>query len=352
MTPMPRQNIDLHNTPIREHPHSSDRVHNVLFDVFMTGRLSALLTPTLHFEGAPWWESDHGRNLSPGATLVTVTDLPGYLEAYMNPEHPEWKRHKVRQYPGFAADLRGISHVDAYLEQQFSAKARSALRGKIRKLERECEPNIQFYCGAIDAADYDRYMDGFYTMLHNRFKEKGVFNSNLLHWATYYRMFYPLILRKEACLMVIQDGDTPISYSLAFARNGVMFGYLQTFDPAYARYNLGDIAMYYKLQRSLGVGIQWYDFSKGENAFKNKWCNRTYPMEFWVCYRKDQWQTVLKARIQVWKLGLRQWLRDIGFLGKRFEFDRFFYKKLSKQLQGYSWRDHLAHGTDTDPKTS
>lgn len=335
---------------VGQHPHSSDAVHNVLFDLFLSGVVSSMADPQIGFQGTTWLSATPRRGPSEQQPLLHVTDIPGYLEMKPKAEYTEWVVQVVPQYNGYAADLREIKTIDDYLQRQFSAKRRSALRGKIRKLERECAIRTSFFCGEISDALYLKHMQGFYQLLSQRFDQKRTFNRNLLYWAEYYRIFKPLIRSGKACLMVIEDGQRPISYSIAFCHKTIMFGFMQTFDPAYAHYNLGDVAMYRKLERSLELGVTWYDFSKGDNAFKDKWCNHTYTLDYWVCHRKQHLIATIKAQIIIVLLRLRQWLRDIGFLGKRFQMDRFLYRRRIRQLEGFRWEDGLPGPGPETPK--
>lgn len=332
------------------HPHSSDVVHNVLFDLFLAGSVSSMANPQIRFQGTSWLSATSRKEPSGHQHVLHVTDIPGYLEVKPKTGLTDWVIKEVPQYKGYAADLRGIKDIDDYLNRQFSAKRRSALRGKIRKLERECAIRTSFFCGEISDAQYLEHMQGFYQLLSQRFDQKRTFNRNLLYRQDYYRIFKPLIRSGKACLMVMEDGHQAISYSIAFCHKAIMFGFMQTFDPAYAHYNLGDVAMYRKLERSLELGVTWYDFSKGDNRFKDKWCNQTYTLDYWVCHRKEHLPAAVKAHISITLLRLRQWLRDIGFLGKRFQMDRFLYKRRTRQLEGFRWEDGLPGSGPATPK--
>lgn len=332
------------------HPYSGRQANSLLFDLFFCRRLPPFLADELRFP----WGTDRGVpafGTGDGNPPVKwlVKDIPGFIK--VTPAIPEgWAFRQITQYPGYAVDLAPYPDMEALLQAQLNSRNRKNLRAKNRKLEALGGISYRVYTGAMDREEYLGLMDRFYHLLKGRFDQKGMYNRNLLHWPFLVRNAYPLIEKGDAFLFVIRHGDTPISMSLNYRWGQMIFSFIQTFHPDYAQYDMGHLCTQKKLDWCMRHGIRFYDFSIGGSYFKEKWANTPYRFSYYLFYRKDS----LKARwwvlLTTCKLHLLQWLRDRGVLGKWFQFDKFFYRRQRKKIEGFDWKHELEASGGFSPR--
>jgi CelD/BcsL family acetyltransferase involved in cellulose biosynthesis len=228
-----------------------------------------------------------------------------------------------------------------FLAENFKSENRKKLRAKIRKLENQGTITYQFHWGEIDRKTYYSLFDKFYNMLEERFREKKMYNRNLIHWPFFYGDTYTQILNKSACLFTIMDKGEPIALSLNYVKRDIMFSFIQTFDSQYSKFSLGDICILKKLEWCFEQNIQFYDMAMGETYNKKTWSNYTYGFSNYLFYRMKDPRAAIKVWINSNKMILRQWLRDKGIIGKWFQFDKFFYKIRARKLRDFDWKGQI-----------
>ncbi|MBC6997204.1 GNAT family N-acetyltransferase [Cytophaga sp. FL35] len=258
--------------------------------------------------------------------LITVWDIPEYIDVPEAPLNKNISRRKIRQYKGFLIDLTGSKSVDDYLLKQLSARNRKKLRSKKKRLEADHNIEYCFFYGKMERAAYDKLFSQFAALLEKRFDEKRVHNNNLHIWHYYQELAYPLLLKKRASLFVIYDKEQPINIALHFHLEDTVFSYIQTYDIAYSDYNMGDISMLKRLELFFRLGIKTIDLSMGTTDYKIKWCNYPYHLYFHLFYRKNNLISWSKMITTAYKLRLKQYLRDKDILGKRFRLDKLKYR--------------------------
>jgi hypothetical protein len=264
---------------------------------------------------------------APVPLVQLVMDVPDYLGvAPALPPEPFLKMKTVSQYNGFLVDLTGHADANSYMVHFLSTRNRKNLLSKKRKLEQLHSISYRTYFGEMAEDTYHLVLDAFYELLKKRFREKKAYNKNLGYWEAYKQVVLPLLLQKKASLFVIYDGERPITITLNFHLEDMVFSYIQTYDTAYSKYNMGDISMLNHLEWCTGHGISLFDLSMGATDYKIKWCNRTYNFKYLLFYRKNSIPAWILATFTEAKLRLKQYLRDKGVLGKIFQYDRFAYK--------------------------
>ncbi|NAY90588.1 GNAT family N-acetyltransferase [Muricauda sp. JGD-17] len=273
------------------------------------------------------------------SNFCIVTDIPDYLETKIDKNLKSWKTRTIRQYKGFICNFRGYENAKDYVKDNFSKKAMRSMVAKKRQLETRHAISYVFYFGEINRTQYEFLFDRFFTLMKKRFDVKKVYNRYLLEWKKYYDIVYPMILNKEASLFVIYNGKEPIAMALDFYMEDVCFGYIQIFNPEYGKYPMGDVAMFKRLEWLMERDIWIFDFLMGETYYKRKWSNMKYFYEHQIFYRSGSLSALIKLFFMVGKLKFKQFLRDKGILGKMFSMDRFLYKKMSKKLIHYDWKN-------------
>lgn len=273
--------------------------------------------------------------------VLVVSDIPAFLEVELIKPENTYKRKVIRQYNGFLVDLSNLKEPNDYLAKQLSSRSRKHLRAKQRKLEESHAISYKFYFGEITKSDYDLLFDAFYIFLEKRFHEKKMYNKNLIKWKYYYELVYPLILEKRASLFVIYDEANPITITLNFHKEAVVFSAIEAYDLDYTNYNMGDISMLKHLEWCKNLGITTFDLSMGDTDFKLKWCNYTYGFDYHIFYNPKSLPSVISANLIEQKLKFKQYLRQKNIIGKLFQYDKFFYKKQLKKLKDYNWKETM-----------
>ncbi len=273
------------------------------------------------------------------ASFSMVTDVPDYLDVALKAESNQLHTKKIRQYQGFLCDLSGCETVLDYISTKFSKKSIKNIKAKKRQLETHYNITYKNHYGEIDREHYDFLFDRFYDLLKKRFDEKKIQNRYLLVWKAYHELVYPMILRKEASLFVIYDDKEPIALALDFYVEDICFGYIQVFDGHYQKYYMGDVFMMERLDWLLGHNFKVFDFLMGETYYKVKWSNHSYVYHHQLFYKPNSFMGNLKMQYTKAEIQLVQYLRDKGIIGKLFSMDRLLYRRMSKKLKGYNWKN-------------
>ena len=268
-----------------------------------------------------------------------VTDIPDYLEVHLGEAAKNLKMKSVAQYKGFLCDLSKYDAFLDYMTEIFSKKTIKNINAKKRQLETAYPISYKFHYGELDKSHYDFLMNSFYELLRKRFDEKKTYNRYLLHWKNYHEMAYPMILAKKASLYVIYNGGEPIAMALDFYLDTIAFGYIQVFDPGFSKYYMGDICMVKRLEWLMENQFKVFDFLMGTTYYKAKWSNVEYFYHHHLFYRPSSILAFAKLGFMVAKLRSMQYLRDVGILGKIFSMDRYLYRKMSKKMVGFDWRN-------------
>ncbi len=270
--------------------------------------------------------------------LLMEKDIPDYLVPDTADFVSSFKSKRIRQYQGFACDLKGFKDVADYLKHNIGKSSLKNIKARKRQLESRFNTAYKFYYGEIDKDHYDFLFDRFYQMLKSRFDEKKTYNRYLLDWKQYHELIYPMILKKEASLFVIYANDEPISISLEFYLYDICFGYIHGYDSTYQRYQLGDIRMVKLLEWLIDHNFKMFDSMMGETMFKAKWSNYTYDYYSELFFKENSIFARVKLGFLNAKLRLKQLLRNKGILGKWFSMDRFLYKRMVKKLKNFDWK--------------
>ena len=312
-----------------------------IFDLVLRRTLSPFYTNPIHntITGKPLGPFPRKQFTIEQGSFLLERDIPDYLTANIVDSLCKFKLKRIRQYQGFACNLDGCDDVADYLKQNFGKSSIKNIKTRKRQLETRLNTTYKFYCGDIDEDHYDFLFDRFYEMQKSRFDEKKTYNRYLLDWKKYHDLVYPMLLKKEASLSVIYVDDEPISISLEFYLENMCFGYIHGYDSTYHRYQLGDIRMVNLLEWLIDHDYKWFDSMMGETLFKAKWSNTTYDYYYDLFYKPGSPTSLVKYVITMLKLRAKQYLRDKGILGKWIKMDKFQYRKMSKKLQDFDWKN-------------
>jgi len=264
--------------------------------------------------------------------IYVVNDVPGYLDSEIKTKEDSLKLKVVRQYKGFLLNIKDFKKTEQYLNSVLSKRGRKKLRSQKNKLEQDCNIQYCMYYGEISKFTYDHLFDAFKILLKKRFDSKQVYNRNLLKWDYYHKLTYSLILEKKASLFVIYDNEKPINITLNFHVEDMLFSYIQTFDADYSRFNLGDIDILKHVEWCIQNKMTIIDLSKGDFAFKRKWCNHIYDFDYHIFYNSKSFISTFLAHTTAAKLKLKQFLRSKN-ISKVYQYDKVLFKKDEKNIK-------------------
>jgi CelD/BcsL family acetyltransferase involved in cellulose biosynthesis len=162
------------------------------------------------------------------------------------------------------------SSVDT-LMQKLGRKFRHNLRWYRRKLQKDC--------GHIELKRYDQFgsvaetMNIFFQLHQERWKDlglPGVFATQEMRG--FYTDVAMLFANKGWLgLYLLTTNDEPIAVQYGFEYERRMYNALGGFDPAYAKYSVGNLICLGVIERSIDRGLEEYDFMKGGEAYKFVW---------------------------------------------------------------------------------
>lgn len=167
------------------------------------------------------------------------------------------------------------------------------------------------YYGAMDYGEYDIIFNHFKKLLEKRFLDKGTTNNNLdpKEWNFYAEVAYPMILEKKASLFVIYDGNTPVSVTLNYFSETILFDAITVFDIDYKKFNLGSVTIMKLIEWTIDNKFRCFDFSKGYFDYKKRWANKEYDFEYHLYYDRSSLLATTLARTMAHYFKLKQFLR-------------------------------------------
>lgn len=255
-----------------------------------------------------------------------VHDVPSYLDVHKRDLDTSVGFKSVIQHSGYCIDLSGYDNIEKYIEDRFSRSSRQLLRSGKKRLELCFDISYKMYYGDIEQAHFETLFDKFYLMLKLRAKEKGIDNGNLKRWDVYSNSVYEMILKREASLFVIYDGEDAINISLNMHVKEMVFLFLTTYDIDYSKFRIGHTNWTVQLEWFIKNKIKVVDFSKGNVAYKKRWANKKYDFSYHFFYEKSTIAVRVKVFWMIKKLQFKQLGRDRGF--------NIIYYNILRKLKG------------------
>lgn len=245
-----------------------------------------------------------------------IYDIPEYFDINTTTGPDRLGIKTIKQYPGYLIDLKPYESLAAYLAKNFGKSSRYKLKKYRNRLESSFNIRYKMFYGSIEANEYEAIFECFRSLLEKRFSEKKTRNNNLeaKEWAFMKSVSLPMILEKKAGLFVVYDGEQPISVTLNFMDDTVIFDAITTFDIDYSKFNLGYINIMALIEWGLGNGFETLDFSKGYFDYKERWATKRYTFEYHILYDKKNPASVAlantiflyfktKQKLREWQLG-------------------------------------------------
>ena len=95
-----------------------------------------------------------------------------------------------------------------------------------------------------------------------------------------------MIQSKQASLFVIYDNKKPISITLRFHSNKIIFDTITVFDIDYQKFRLGSLSIIKMLDWAFKNNFKIFDLCKGHLDYKEKWSNIRYSVDNHIIYNK------------------------------------------------------------------
>ncbi len=151
-------------------------------------------------------------------------------------------------------------------------------RGTLKRFERRALNNYK-----VEFVKYDKFrsvpeaMDVLFRLHQKRQNakgERGVFSNETT------RKFHVDLAQSFAkkgwlALFFLTFNDIPVSTVYNFEYNGKIYGYLTGFDPEYASYQPGQLAIQYLIKYAINRNLNELDFLRGDEAYKSHWTKNT-----------------------------------------------------------------------------
>ena len=169
-----------------------------------------------------------------------------------------------------------------------------------------------FY-GTISKEKYDEIIDAFYSLLGKRWDDLGKDNDILRDREYYSDLAYDMILAKEASLNVLYADNQIIAVSLCFLSTKVLYFAITSFDPDFSKFSLGHILIGKIMEWCLENKIEYFDYSKGDNDYKNRWATDSYIFENHILYDKKSIKAFLIGNYLYSFYKIKQELREKKF---------------------------------------
>ncbi|MEA1787385.1 GNAT family N-acetyltransferase [Arenibacter sp. GZD96] len=256
------------------------------------------------------------------STILTVLDVPSYLNLE-TAALSGLKMHKIPTYKGSLITLKNYRNLDDYLKKNFSYSRRSKLRMYRKRLEQTFPITYKAFYGDIAKTEYDGIFEALHNMLDQRFAQKQTTNDDLQRWNVYLEKAYALILKKEACLFVIYDGEKPISICLNLIFDKTIFGYIRAYDIDYSKFALGFTDLLVQLEWYFANGFEIFDLLKGEYDYKTKLTDGYYYFEKYLVYGTGSPITVLRGTCKL--IGVKTFYSLYRLL-KKWKVNTYYHK--------------------------
>ncbi|KAB7530484.1 GNAT family N-acetyltransferase [Flagellimonas olearia] len=242
--------------------------------------------------------------------VLLIHDVHQYFHEQPKQVHKRLKIKKVPQYKGYLSRLDGYKDIDGYLLENLSKKGRYKVRDGEKKLAKQHRIDFKVFTGPVPKNEYDIVMSALYGILSKRWDDLGKDNDILRDRDYYYDLVYDMMLSNKASLNVLYADDTIIAVSLCFLSSKVLYFAITSFDPDYSKYSLGHVIIGKIMKWCIDNGISYFDYSKGDNDYKNRWATDSYLFENHILYDKGSVSAFLIGNYLYYFYRFKQELRD------------------------------------------
>nr|WP_299345850.1 GNAT family N-acetyltransferase [Allomuricauda sp.] len=238
----------------------------------------------------------------PARTTKAVSiyrNVPDYFVIDFYRNGSGFKQKTIATYKGSLICIEDYEDLEHFLKTKLSPKRISRLRTYKRRLENTFNIRYVTYFGGIEDNQYSVLMQALKRMMEVRFMEKGATHLDLAKWPHYEKIGKELILKKQACLFVIYDGDKPISISFNPVMDAFLYGYFRGFDTDYSKFYLGFTDLLQQLEWCFANEIRFFDLLRGDFEYKSRFVDKSYFFRTHVVFPSHHLTSQLNAYLSV-----------------------------------------------------
>ena len=220
----------------------------------------------------------------------------------------------IPQYEGYICDLANEGSAEGYLTTNLSSRSRSKLRNYGNKLKKKYSVEYQMIWGDVPEKEYDDLFEKFHDLLVRRFDEKQIVNNNLdpKEWSFFKDVTLPMMRNKEAGLFVGSVQGNPIAITLLNFSKDHAYDVIRVFDIDFSEYRIGSLSIVEQIDWCIKNNFKVLDFSKGHFDYKERWCNRSYMLNYHIWYNPKSLMSRGIAQLLATKFKLKYWARTQG----------------------------------------
>lgn len=257
----------------------------------------------------PDYEDNRG---STPKTIYSIFFIPDYLKPISNKD--SFKVKKITQFfKGYAIFLEGFTSADAYIKYRFKSNAKG-IRRKINRLESCFNISYKTYYGTIKQEEYNFLMNALEKMLVKRFQQRNDESQSLLRWEYYKKMYFSLINEKRASMFVVYDNNKPIVVSLNHHFYKRLFSAISSYDIDYAKFSLGSLEIYKKLDWCIANNHISYEMGMGDLTYKREWSNHIYNFEHQIIFPKNNSAAAFYGNLEYIKSFIKELIFKIAYV--------------------------------------
>jgi len=282
-----------------------------LLDVFkQDGLLSKLYADAIYCVGQSKGQIPLQANQKLSSDLkkqvYSVSYVPEYVET-VPINKVNFKIKSFKSVKGYSVWLRGCKTMNDFLPS-LRRSQRKSLSRSLKKLDSCFDMKYKMYHGKISKENYSFLMDTLKSMILRRFEQRGETSENIALWDKIYSTSFELINTGKASLFVGYNDTEPISISLNYHYNKILFGYVTSYNIDYSKFSLGQIGIYKRLEWCLSNGYELFEMGWGDLAYKKWWSNNIYNFRHEFIFPKNSPLAYLQVMLYGYKTEIMAYL--------------------------------------------
>ena len=206
--------------------------------------------------------------------IYSVSYIPEYVR--LTPSNAvDFRVRSFKSVKGYSVWLGECSTMKDFLPS-LRRSQRKSLSRSLKRLDSCFDMKYKMYHGEISMEHYSFLMDTLKSMILKRFEQRGETSESIALWDKIHSTSFDLINNRKASLFVGYNDTEPVSISLNYHYDKILFGYVTSYNIDYSKFSLGQIGIYKRLEWCLENGYELFEMGWGDLAYKKWWSNNIY----------------------------------------------------------------------------